>query len=211
VLPTTGRHPAQAGVQGSEGGTGTGPRPFVDDGSDGFAPPGPPRALDPGAGRDDPVVADGAAPNRHRYSPQLPCRPNRLHEISEILSPVPGAVLHCRPSPSPGRSIDGERWRGDRQARGDRPSRGIAAALADGMVSPVRPSRNPVSARLLRLIAGKATRGIPSVGSRWLAAASYLKVSGAATPRRLRPLRGRFGSEGGKRKPPVEAFEARRP
>ena len=41
-------------------------------------------------------------------------------------------------------------------------SRGIAAALADGMVSPVRPSRNPVSARLLRLNAGKAANRIPS-------------------------------------------------
>ena len=50
------------------------------DGSDGFAPPAP-RAVDPGAGRDDDRGWGWAAPNRHRYSPQLPCRPNRLHEI----------------------------------------------------------------------------------------------------------------------------------
>ena len=35
---------------------------------------------------------------------------------------------------------------------------------ADGMVSPVRPSRSPVSARLLRLTAGKATNRTPLRG-----------------------------------------------
>jgi hypothetical protein len=69
------------------------------------------------------------APNRHPCSPQLPCRRNRLHEISEILSTPLWGGLIILASPSPGRSIDDGRWRGDRQARGDRPSRGIAAAL----------------------------------------------------------------------------------
>ena len=57
-------------------------------------------------------------------------------------------------------------------------------------------------------------RGIrlPAMGSlRWFMRPHIQMKSRGRIPRRLRPLRGRLGSKGGERKPPVEASEARRP
>jgi hypothetical protein len=149
--------------------------------------------------------------------------------ISEILSTPLWTARILPPSPPPGRTSmandgGGTGRRGEivlpvgRGGEGRLSAVGRTSTLVLGRTErdtePCldRPSRNPVVCEASCPKGGKVAPGrASSVEARSGLLWPLKYQSRGHTPRRLRPLRGRFGSEGGKRKPPVEAFEARRP
>jgi len=139
------------------------------------------RALDPGVRRDDAVDQGRVEPltDTSPFRQPIPPPPQSANSRKLIHPPLGWAhtaLHHPRPG---GASMTDDGGGNGRRGKIVLPVGSRRRAAGDS-ANPDRPSRNPVSARLLCLTAGKAARQtvLLSGASGWLAVASLLQVSG---------------------------------